>query len=196
MPSAVGHELHDRVVELFPITRSITGPGFRTTLDILERDCGPMERHRFPTGQQVLDWVVPPEWSIREAWIKDPSGRTVLTLEDSNLHVVNYSVPVHRRLGLAELQEHLHSLPAQPDAIPYRTLPGTDHPAAAYFTRGVYQPRTVRLVSLQRFSLPRRLMLWRPILLSCAATRAWGATGTHATRQSCPTSLSFPNSST
>jgi aminopeptidase-like protein len=122
MPSAaVGQELHDLVADLFPITRSITGPGFRSTLDMLERTCGPMERHRFPTGQRVLDWVVPREWNIREAWIKDPSGRTVVTLEDSNLHVVSYSVPVHCRLPLADLQEHLHSLAGQPDAVPYRT---------------------------------------------------------------------------
>jgi aminopeptidase-like protein len=30
-------------------------------------------------------------------------------------------VPVHARLSLAELQEHLHSLPERPDWIPYRT---------------------------------------------------------------------------
>jgi aminopeptidase-like protein len=120
-PQALGDELHSLASELFPITRSITGPGLRESLDVLERVCGPMERHRFATGERVFDWTIPREWAIRDAFIRDPDGRTVVTLADSNLHVVSYSVPVHRRLTLAELQQHLHSLPDQPDAIPYRT---------------------------------------------------------------------------
>ena len=39
----------------------------------------------------------------------------------SNLHVVGYSVPVRTRMRLAPLREHLHTLPEQPDLVPYRT---------------------------------------------------------------------------
>lgn len=118
---AGGAELHALATRLFPIHRSITGPGFRQTLDALEAVAGPMERHRFASGEQVLDWTVPAEWTIREAWLKGPDGDTVCDIRDSTLHLVSYSEPVHARLTLAELEPHLHSLPAQPSAIPYVT---------------------------------------------------------------------------
>jgi aminopeptidase-like protein len=113
--------MHDLATELFPITRSLTGPGYRRTLELLEGVTGPMQRHAFATGERVHDWEIPREWTLRDAWIKGPDGATVVALDDSNLHVVGYSTPVHARMGLAELDEHLHSLPQQPAAIPYRT---------------------------------------------------------------------------
>jgi aminopeptidase-like protein len=120
-PEAIGEELHALMRRLFPITRSIAGPGIRATLDQLEALTGPLQRHRFDTGEQVFDWTIPREWSVSDAWIRGPSGEVVLQLSDCNLHVVSHSVPVHRRMPLEELQAHLHSLPEQPDAIPYRT---------------------------------------------------------------------------
>lgn len=116
-----GQALYELAAELFPITRSLTGPGYRQTLEIIERTCGRMERHRFSTGEHVFDWSIPSEWTIRDAWVKDPGGNTILSLADSNLHVVGYSTPVRARMTLEELEPHLHSLPDQPDAIPYRT---------------------------------------------------------------------------
>jgi len=113
--------MHDLATELFPITRSLTGPGYRRTLELLERVTGPMARHVFATGERVHDWEIPREWTLRDAWIKGPDGAIVVALADCNLHVVGYSTPVHVRIGLGELHEHLHSLPEQPAAIPYRT---------------------------------------------------------------------------
>jgi aminopeptidase-like protein len=118
---ALGVRMHSLAADLFPLTRSLAGPGFRETLDVLEGICGPLERHRYATGERVFDWIIPREWTIREAWIRDPSGRIVVSLQDSNLHVVSHSAPVHTQLELDELQSHLHSLPEQPDAVPYRT---------------------------------------------------------------------------
>ena len=88
----VGATLHALATELFPISRSLAGPGVRETLDVLECVTGPMARHRFATGERVHDWTVPREWIIREAWIKDPDGRTIVSFADSNLHVVSHSV--------------------------------------------------------------------------------------------------------
>ncbi|MBV9818701.1 MAG: DUF4910 domain-containing protein [Solirubrobacterales bacterium] len=119
--AADGVALHELVVELFPLARSIAGPDFRRTLAVLEREAGPMLRHAFSTGEQVFDWTVPPEWELRRAWIRGPGGETVVDSRDTNLHVVSHSRPVHAHLSLDELQGHLHSLPAQPDAVPYRT---------------------------------------------------------------------------
>lgn len=117
---ALGSELHGLIAELYPLCRSLTGQGVRRTLEILEKTI-PLQITEVPSGTPVLDWTVPNEWNIRGAWIQNPRGDRVLDFRDSSLHVVNYSLPVHRRLSLEELRPHLHSLPDRPDWIPYRT---------------------------------------------------------------------------
>ncbi len=117
---ALGRSAYMLVEELYPICRSITGEGVRQTLDILER-LVPLTLTSVASGTRVFDWEVPREWNIRDAYIKDRTGRRVVDFRASNLHVVNYSVPVHTRMSLSELRVHLHTLPAQPDWIPYRT---------------------------------------------------------------------------
>jgi len=112
--------MYDLVSELYPICRSITGNGVRETLNILSQYI-PLKMHEVPTGVEVFDWTVPNEWNIRDAYIKDSSGRRVVDFGKSNLHVVGYSIPVHARMRLSELQNHLFSDPEHPDWIPYRT---------------------------------------------------------------------------
>ncbi|MEV6641972.1 DUF4910 domain-containing protein [Amycolatopsis sp. NPDC051371] len=115
-----GAELHALVERLYPICRSITGDGVRQTLDIIGEHIA-LERHEVPTGTAVLDWTIPQEWNIRDAYVASPSGERVIDFQESNLHVVGYSVPVRQRMPLSELREHLHTLPDQPSWVPYRT---------------------------------------------------------------------------
>jgi len=117
---ALGQEMYSLIEELYPICRSITGDGFRETLRRLQRLI-PLTVHEVPSGTQVFDWTVPKEWNIRDAYVKDPRGNKVIDFTLSNLHVVNYSVPIRRRMPLAELKKHLFTLPDHPDWIPYRT---------------------------------------------------------------------------
>jgi len=117
---AAGAAMHEWIARAFPICRSITGDGVRRTL-ALAREVAPLEVREVPSGTRALDWTVPPEWNVREAWIAGPDGRRVVDLADHTLHLVSYSVPVRARMGRAELDAHLHSLPEQPDLIPYRT---------------------------------------------------------------------------
>jgi aminopeptidase-like protein len=119
-PEQEGRALHALAGELFPLPRSITGEGLRATLRRLGRGL-PLQIHEVPTGTPILDWSAPQEWLCREAWIRGPDGRKVVDYARSNLHVVGYSVPVRVRLDRAELDAHLHSIPAQPDAVPWRT---------------------------------------------------------------------------
>lgn len=119
-PVQRGRELYDLVARLYPVCRSITGNGFRRSLGMLGEKV-PMVLHEVPSGTQVFDWTVPNEWNIQEAWIKNAQGERILDFSNSNLHVVNYSTPVHQKMSLAELRPHLHSLPDAPDWIPYRT---------------------------------------------------------------------------
>ena len=80
-----------------------------------------LEVHEVPTGTAVFDWTIPREWNIRDAYIKNEQGEKIVDFASSNLHVVSYSVPVRRQVSLTELKKHLHTLPEQPDLIPYRT---------------------------------------------------------------------------
>ena len=118
--SLLGKELYSLIRELYPICRSITGAGFRETIAHIGKEI-PLEVHEVPSGTQVFDWIVPKEWNIRDAYVKNTRGERIIDFRRHNLHVVNYSVPVHRKMSLAELRTHLHTLPDHPDWIPYRT---------------------------------------------------------------------------
>lgn len=118
--SFVGERLYQLAERLYPICRSITGDGVRKSLNILQEYI-PLEIREVPSGTPVLDWEVPREWNVRDAWVKDPGGRKIIDFQQHNLHLLNYSLPIHRKMELDELKPHLYSLPAQPDLIPYRT---------------------------------------------------------------------------
>jgi len=108
------------IVELYPICRSITGDGYRQTMRRIQQMI-PVQIHEVPSGTEVFDWTVPKEWNIRDAYVKGPDGKKVIDFNRHNLHVLQYSVPVHLTLPLRELKQHLYSLPDHPEWIPYRT---------------------------------------------------------------------------
>lgn len=112
--------MHDLMRELFPIPRSLTGDGVRESLRRLAREV-PLELVETPSGTQVFDWTLPPEWNIRDAWIEGPDGQRVLELADNTLHVLGYSTPLRATMPLAELREHVFTHPDEPGWIPYRT---------------------------------------------------------------------------
>ena len=120
----VGSERHSEIERIFdrlwPLFRSITGEGVRQTHDILS-ELLPLERIEVPSGTKVLDWTVPKEWKVREAYILEPGGSKILDVSANNLHLMGYSIPFSGVLPLEELEKHLYSLPNNPTAIPYMT---------------------------------------------------------------------------
>jgi aminopeptidase-like protein len=112
--------MHELVERLYPLCRSITGNGVRQTLEIVSEYI-PLQVSEVPTGTQVLDWTIPQEWNIRDAYVADRTGRRVIDFAESNLHVVGYSVPTSATMSLEELRGHLHTLPENPSWTPYRT---------------------------------------------------------------------------
>ena len=112
--------MHELVRELFPICRSITGDGVRETLELIgerraardprgaDRDAGPrLDRAAGVEHPRRLD---------RRA--RRASASSTSAVEPARPQLQR---PGRARLPLAELKEHLHSLPEQPDWIPYRT---------------------------------------------------------------------------
>ncbi len=110
----------DLIRDLYPFCRSITGEGVRATLRALQTRI-PVTLHEVPSGTKVLDWTVPREWNIADAYIKNAQGVRIVDFQASNLHVMSYSEPVHAKMRLPELKSHLFSIPEHPDWIPYRT---------------------------------------------------------------------------
>lgn len=106
--------------DLYPLPRSITGPGLRATLKRIS-EIVPLSTQEVPTGTQVFDWTIPREWSIEEAYLEHESGQRFIDYRHSNLHVVGYSVPVDVWMPLQDLRPRLHTLPRHPDWIPFRS---------------------------------------------------------------------------
>jgi len=118
--SEIGREAYETIRKLYPISRSITGEGVRTTLRTIQQHI-PLEIVEVPSGTQVFDWTVPPEWNIKDAYVKNRQGERIVDFRKCNLHVVGYSVPIHAKLTLSELKPHLFTIPERPDWIPFRT---------------------------------------------------------------------------
>ena len=117
----IGSQIHDLAKQLWPINRSITGDGVRQTLAIIKEKIPELEIVDVPSGTKVFDWTIPKEWHVKDAYIVAPSGKKICEFKKNNLHLVGYSTPISAKLSLSELQDHLYSLPNQPNAIPYIT---------------------------------------------------------------------------
>jgi aminopeptidase-like protein len=117
---ASGSSMLRLITDLYPICRSITGNGYRQTMQRI-KEIIPLTIHEVPSGTEVFDWVVPKEWNIREAYVKGPDGKKIIDFRQHNLHILQYSRPVCQKITLSELKTHLYSLPEHPDWIPYRT---------------------------------------------------------------------------
>lgn len=107
--------------DLYPICRSITGNGVRDTLSYIKNIHPDLNIIEVPSGTKAFDWEVPAEWNINDAYVADENGKKIIDFKNHNLHVVGYSTPINEAMSFSELDKHLHSLPQNPDAIPYVT---------------------------------------------------------------------------
>ncbi len=114
-----GERLRAFVEHILPFRRCITGDGLRQTLLAIGEHV-PLRITEVSSGTSVLDWTVPREWRVREAYIATEDGTRVIDWAESPLHLVHYSVPARDRMPLWALRSHLHTLPEQPDLVPYR----------------------------------------------------------------------------
>ena len=89
----IGNEIHNFAKQLWPIDRSITGKGVRTTLDLIKQHLPCLEVKSIPSGTEVFDWKVPKEWHAEEAYLITPSGEKICDFKVNNLHLLGYTLP-------------------------------------------------------------------------------------------------------
>ncbi|EIW9954701.1 DUF4910 domain-containing protein, partial [Campylobacter upsaliensis] len=77
--------------------------------------------HTLASGTKVFDWTIPPEWSVKDAYIITPQNEKICDFKKHNLHLLNYSTSIDTTLEFEELDKHLYSLKELPNAIPYVT---------------------------------------------------------------------------
>lgn len=114
-------EIYDFATKIWSYNRSLTGTGVRETLQAIKLEVPTLKTKSFSSGLKVFDWEIPMEWNVNYAYIIDPSGNKICDFSTNNLHLIGYSESVEVDLHLSDLQDHLYSLPEQPDAIPYIT---------------------------------------------------------------------------
>ena len=107
--------------KLFPICRSLTGKGITKTLKIINEEFPKLKIYHIKSGKKVFDWKIPLQWEIDDAYVLDKKNKKIIDFKKNNLHIVGYSYPVNKKFKLNNLLKIIHTLPKQPEAIPYCT---------------------------------------------------------------------------
>ena len=116
------HELYNFAKnELFRLNRSITGKDTFKTLSLIKKKIPNLKIKKFKSGTKVFDWKIPPEWNVKNAYIKDKFGKKIIDFNKNNLHLIGYSIKQNKKIRKNELLKRLFFLKKQPDAIPYIT---------------------------------------------------------------------------
>ena len=97
-------QLDELFDELWPICRSITGPGITESIKILQQHI-PFEIEEISTGTKVFDWEIPQEWKLNRATLKTEDGELILDTDVNNLHVLNFSQAYKGVLSFKELDK-------------------------------------------------------------------------------------------
>ena len=63
--------------ELFPILRSITGPGYLQSLRIIGRHIK-FKYIKYKSGSKIFDWNIPNEWHFKDGYIKNLRGKKMI----------------------------------------------------------------------------------------------------------------------
>lgn len=117
----IGKKIHSLASELWPITRSIAGPGNLKTLKILKKINPNLKIRGYPSRKKVYDWKIPDEWVIKDAYIQNKKKKKIVNFKNNNLHVVNFSKPIHQNISLNKLKKKIFTIKSNPKAIPYVT---------------------------------------------------------------------------
>jgi len=116
--SAGTREIIDDILKnLTNTNRNLVSDEFEDGLKFLSKYID-LNIHRYKSGSECWTWTIPQKWKMRRAYIKKDC-ETIVSADDHPLHVMSYSIPVHKVMKGAELREHIFIHNELPDAIPY-----------------------------------------------------------------------------
>ena len=107
--------------KLFPINRSLSGDGNLKTLKIIKSHIPYMKIKKFRSRKKVFDWIIPDEWNVKNAYVKDKYGKKLIDFRKNNLHLISYSTPKKITIKKKDLLKRIYSIKKVPNAIPYIT---------------------------------------------------------------------------
>lgn len=109
------------IEDLFYMPRSIISEPTKKTLRYIKKEIPKINIIKFKSGKKVFDWVIPDEWNIKNAYIKEPSGKKILDFKKNLLSIVYYSMPIKKWIKKKELLKRIHCDQKLPQATPYVT---------------------------------------------------------------------------
>lgn len=108
--------------DLFPFCRSLTGNGNKRTFDYILSNVNKKFKIKYEkSNKKVFDWRIPKQWEIKDAYIKLPNGKKICEFKKNNLHIVNYSSPIRKKINYQDLKKYIYFIKDKPNAIPYIT---------------------------------------------------------------------------
>ncbi|MGQ0671760.1 MAG: DUF4910 domain-containing protein [Hyphomicrobium sp.] len=112
--------MHDFLTRLWPMHRTVNSDDLEKAVEMCAVELGHANftTHRYAPGLEVLTWIVPERYHVREAWL-EIAGRRVADFHENPLHLLSYSLPREINGTLGDLKGHLWSRPERPDAIPW-----------------------------------------------------------------------------
>ena len=99
--SKIGEKILSLIKKLYPINRSLTGPGNVETLKIIKKIIPNLKIIKFKSGKKIFDWTIPSEWSVKSAYIIDTNGKKIADFKRNNLHLLGYSQSINLSLRVS-----------------------------------------------------------------------------------------------
>ncbi len=72
-----------------------------------------------PSGAECLSWIIPPKWTVREAWVETLAGERIADFAWNPLWLKSYSAPFSGIVSREELRAHTMSDPQRPECLLY-----------------------------------------------------------------------------
>ena len=116
-----GKIMYNWAKKIFPINRSVSAPGNEKTLQFLKRKIRKLRIKSFQSGKVVYGWKIPKQWHLYNAYISDDKNEKIIDFNKNNLHVLNYSQSIKKKISYKQLIKNLYFIKKQPTAIPYIT---------------------------------------------------------------------------
>ena len=108
--------------DLFNINRSLAGKENRKSLKILKKYIKNLKIKYFYSGEKIGDWIIPKEWNVTSAYIKDENGNTLIDYKNNFLHLASYSSAFKGFVNAKYLKTKIYTSNKINDAIPYKTF--------------------------------------------------------------------------